>query len=158
MGRKLLIVLIVVAVGVGGYFIYRSASGSSTSSSGNVQITDKGMKITSGAKSMDVQYIGDPAKVNYGIGIYPGATVDSSKESSATAKINDVTITYGTFVTTSGVDAVLAFYQKQMGSQALTNSISDGETSYKVLTIKGKQTPVISIYTESGQTKFRILK
>jgi len=158
MGRKLLIVLVVLAVGVGGYLIYRSASNNSSGSSGNVQISDTGMKITSGAKSMDVQYVADPAKVNYGIGIYPGATVDSSKESSATAKINDVTITYGTFVTPSTADAVLAFYQKQMGSQALTSSLSDGETTYKVVTIKGKQTPVISIYTESGQTKFRILK
>ncbi len=156
MGRKLLIVVIILIIGLGAYLIYRSSSSSSSTSTAS--LTDKGLSLSLGSNSIDVQYIGDPAKINYGIGIYPGAKADSQKESSATAKINNATMTYGTFTTTAPTSNVLEFYKKQMGSQAQVSSMNNGEMSYTVVSIKGKQSPVVSVYTEDGQTKFTILK
>jgi hypothetical protein len=158
MSRKIILFVIIIAVILGGYFGISWYLKNKAASSQTAVQTDNGFEVTSPSGSVKLEYLADPASVNYGLAIYPGAEADADKEISATTTINGTTITYGTFDTSDSTEKVVAYYQKQMGSSSKVNIIQDGDSTVKLVSIQDKNTPVVRVYSENATTKFTLIK
>ena len=157
MKKTILILVAIIILGVGGYFLY-----SYIRSSKNVQntgeITEQGFSAQIEDKELSVQYIADPQDKGYGVPIYPNAQASKSKDSSAQVNINETDFTMATFLTSDSVSRVVEYYKKQFGGSAVSNQYTDEDITYNIVTLGDAQSPVVSVFQKDGKTNILIVK
>lgn len=157
MKKIIIIVVIVVAAAVGGYLIWRSVS-QPKAPKVTQEFSDTGFKIAEGNYSLSAQYVGDPLKADYGIAVYPSAKPIADKQAAGNIDLNGKKLLVASFTSSDSVSQVITFYQKQMGSQAITGDIDTGTVTYKVIKNKNNTGPIVSVYTKDNKTYFTIVK
>jgi hypothetical protein len=156
--KKIIAIIIIVAIAaVGGYFVWKSLS-KPKATQVMQEFSDTGFKVAEGNYSLSAQYIGDPLKADYGIAVYPSAKPITDKQAAGNVDINGKKLLVATFTSPDSVSQVVTFYQKQMGSQAVTGDVDSGTITYKVIKNKNDTGPVVSVYTKDNTTYFTIVK
>lgn len=158
--KKVIVVAIAVIVVVGaGYAVYALIKGKKGSSGVVENFTSQGFEVGAAGSTKKVAYIADPLKEDFGVSIYPGAKPfddGSAKSAEATADGNSAKI--GIFTTADSVERVVAYYQKQIGSNSQTNTAVLADTTYTVIAKKDVLDPVIEVYKANNTTTFSIQK
>jgi len=154
--KKLIIVIVVLAVLIGGYLIYHFYWGSGAKKISTEQSAD-GFKISSGNQSLEAQYISDPLNYNFGIGVYPSASA-SSEQKPAIYSEDSQKLTVGTFKTADSIDQVVDYYKEQFGSGAIAGKYIYQGVTYNVVKSSNNEGPIVNIFSEDNQTTLMIVK
>ena len=79
--KKILgIVIIIGILGAAGYYIYKSTSGKSSQPEFVAEQSGNSLKLLYGNIGENVTLLDNPTQTNFGVNIYPGATVSANKE------------------------------------------------------------------------------
>ena len=154
--KKLIIVIVILAVLVGGYFVYQYFWGSGAKKITTEQSAD-GFKISSGNQSLEAQYIADPLNYNFGVGVYPGSTASSEQKPAVYAE-DSQKLTVGTFKTGDSVEKVVDYYKKQFGAGAIAGKYIYQGVTYNVVKSSNNEGPIVNIFSEDNQTTLMIVK
>ncbi|MDH4358651.1 MAG: hypothetical protein OEV37_01720 [Candidatus Berkelbacteria bacterium] len=155
MKRILIIIAAIVIVGGVAYYAYSRYAAQKRSEELAAEFTETGFKLGSGADEKVVEKINEPLKIDYGVSIYPGSK--ASETPSAYVENAGVQYTIGTFSTSDSADKVVAYYQKQFGSDAQTNKATLGDVVYTVITKKNINRPVASVYRDGKLTSYMLI-
>lgn len=155
------VIILLVVFGGGSYAIYLAFTGTRQTDIKTVaEVDDKGVRLLYGDLGTDLDYLPDPAIIDYGIDQYPSSVASSQEELSFEGEINGSELTVGTFTTDDPVDSVTKYYIGKFGSNAKNGSIDSKENnfSYKYVTSTVDNAPVVIIYRQDDKTIIHLTK
>jgi len=155
MKRILFIAVIIAIAGAGAYLVYQSFSGSKKPP-GTEEVSDDAIKVSKDGENFSLEEIKNPASVDYGVRIYPGAKPDSNEKLSSNVQVNNQSFIVGSFTTSDSLNKVVSFYKKQLGSEAVVSEFKDRESVCQVISKSGENL-LIRICSEDNVTKFSII-
>ena len=159
--KKIIIITGILIVLVGGYFLYVKLTNNSTATSNagfNETSNDQGFSITQGKNEITAKYA-DPSSIDFGVKVYPNAQANSDQKTAGNFNLNGIKLTAATYTTSDARTKVETFYTNQFGSDAVTSTLADGDTTYSVIKSKANTTgPIVNIWVQDSTTYFTILK
>lgn len=158
--KKVLIIVLALAVLGGAYyyfFVAKSTSTSSTKSGVTETVTDQGVTLANASGSLNVVYL-DAQKTDFGVAIYPKAALANGTKSAAKISIKGTTYLVGLFTSTDSLANVVSYYQKQMGSQLKTSTLISGTNTITLISSDNVKNPTVQVYRENNLTNIRITK
>lgn len=156
--KKYILILVILALLIGGVWIYSAQKNKNLASNSTQEFTDKGFTITQNDKGVSGQYISDTSTLDLGLSVYPRATIISEKSAAETININGVKATAATYKTDDAREKVESYYKGQIGSGAVVVEAIDGTITYRVIKAKTNIGSFVNVWAEVDTTYFTIIK
>jgi len=156
--KKYILILGILALLIGGVWIYSSQKSKNLVTDSSQEFTDKGFTIAQGGKAISGQYITDTDNLNLGLKVYSNASIISEKSAAETININGVKATAATYKTDDSREKVENFYKTQIGSEAIVVEAIDGTITYRVIKAKTNIGSIVNVWAEDAVTYFTIIK
>jgi len=157
--KKLAIILVfIILLVAAGYFIYQRYLGPEALESTSLTETSTGFVATDGNETAEVKDLDNPTTYDWGVAVYPGATLSSEESSSLQETSNGAQkMATAIFTTPDTVARVVAYYTDKLGPSARTNQVTVADITIQSIMPATKNSPSVGVSTRDGVTTIQIV-